>query len=107
MNVLIKPLLIFRGSEEYNKLIGAVAADDEAAIENTVNEMLRFVTPIRSFEREVTADHEAFGVEFKKGDRVTLLYGAANRDPKVFENPDVFDVTRPNASKQQSTSARW
>ena len=32
--------------------------------------------------------------EIRKGDKVVMYYGAANRDPRVFENPEVFDITR-------------
>ena len=47
-------------------------------------------------------DTELGGQSLKKGDKIYLSYLAANRDPEVFENPHVFDITRPNANKHLS-----
>ena len=44
--------------------------------------------------RTVTADHELHGQRLHAGDEVLLMYGAANRDPDVFDEPERFDVTR-------------
>jgi cytochrome P450 family 142 subfamily A polypeptide 1 len=46
--------------------------------------------------RTATADHERHGQRIRTGDEVVLLYGAANRDPRAFTDPDVLDVTRPD-----------
>ncbi|WP_030679765.1 cytochrome P450 [Streptomyces cellulosae] len=57
-------------------------------------EIVRWATPVNSFQRTATQDTELGGKRIKKGDRVGLFYASANHDPDVFENPDVFDITR-------------
>jgi len=42
------------------------------------------------------------GVQIARGERISVLFGAANRDPRVFESPDAFDVGRPNAAEHIS-----
>jgi cholest-4-en-3-one 26-monooxygenase len=68
--------------------------DDPAKIPVAVEECLRWVTPIISFRRTATSDYELHGEKIREGDSVLLFYGSANRDPEVFDNPDVFDVER-------------
>ena len=61
-----------------------------------VEEMLRWVTPIRSFARTATRDTEIRGQRIAAGDYVLLLYVSGNRDEEVFgPTADVFDVGRP------------
>lgn len=62
--------------------------------ETAVEEFVRWVTPILNMRRTVTEDHELHGKQLRKGDEVLLMYGSANRDERVFEDPDRFDVTR-------------
>ena len=59
-----------------------------------VDECLRHRSPVQSFFRTVTRDVEVAGTELRAGDKVMLLYGAANRDPGVFADPDRFDLDR-------------
>ena len=61
---------------------------------NAVNEAVRLGTPIRSFSRRTTETIEIAGIEIPKDARVMMLYASANRDERVFKNPDQFDVTR-------------
>ena len=68
--------------------------DDPSLIPAAVEEMLRFVSPVHSFSRTVTQDTELHGVSIRKGQHVLMVYPIANRDPRTFENPDVFDITR-------------
>jgi cytochrome P450 len=61
-------------------------------------EMIRFDPPLQLFERWVLTDDFAVGdVPIPRGAKISLLFGAANRDPRVFERPDEFDVARENA----------
>jgi cytochrome P450 len=61
-------------------------------------EMIRFDPPLQLFERWVLTDDFAIGdVRIPRGAKITMLFGAANRDPRVFERPDEFDVARGNA----------
>ncbi|MFJ6949080.1 cytochrome P450 [Streptomyces wuyuanensis] len=57
-------------------------------------EIVRWATPVVSFQRTATQDTELAGQKIKKGDRVGLFYSSANNDPEVFENPGTFDITR-------------
>lgn len=68
--------------------------DDPSKIERGVEEMLRWVSPIVNMNRTLTRDTELHGEKLSEGDRVLLLYAAGNRDDRVFENPDTFDVER-------------
>jgi cytochrome P450 family 142 subfamily A polypeptide 1 len=69
--------------------------DPEMLGRTAVEEFIRWVSPILNMRRTVTEDHEFRGQELHKGDEVLLLYASANRDDREFENPEVFDVTRP------------
>jgi cytochrome P450 family 142 subfamily A polypeptide 1 len=68
--------------------------DDEAFMEKAADEIVRYVSPVLSFIRTVTETHTYNGVEFKEGDRVLMLYQAANRDERVFDDPDEFILDR-------------
>ena len=46
------------------------------------------------FRRTATHDTTVGGQAIRKGDKLVMYYGAANRDPAVFENPESFDITR-------------
>ena len=61
-------------------------------------EMIRFDPPLQLFERWVlTEDFVMEGVAIPRGAKIALLFGSANRDPRVFDRPDEFDVARENA----------
>ncbi|MCY4136538.1 MAG: cytochrome P450 [bacterium] len=70
-------------------------AADESLLDGAIDEMLRVVTPVMHHQRRVTAptEHES-GVSFESGQIVDLWMTSANRDPEVFDNPDVFDIRR-------------
>lgn len=68
--------------------------DDPELIPQAIEEMLRWVTPVRSFSRTATKDTELGDKKIKKGQSVLMIYGSANRDAEEFENPDVFDIDR-------------
>lgn len=67
---------------------------DRSLLPQAVEEMLRYVTPVMQFRRTATCDTQIGDQPIRKGDKVVMYYGAANRDPSVFENPEVFDITR-------------
>ncbi|SDH53710.1 cholest-4-en-3-one 26-monooxygenase [Actinokineospora alba] len=60
----------------------------------TADEIVRWSTPVVSFQRTATQDTELGGVEIKKGQRVGLFYSSANYDSEVFDAPEKFDITR-------------
>lgn len=62
--------------------------------ETAAEEIVRWATPVVSFQRTATQDTDLGGKRIKKGDRVGIFYASANHDPEVFENPDAFDITR-------------
>jgi cytochrome P450 len=66
----------------------------ESAIAATVEELLRLDAPLHLFTRYALDDLEFAGVNLRKGEKIGLLLGAANRDPDRFPNPDVFDRAR-------------
>ena len=67
---------------------------DDAFVATAVEELIRFDSPLQLFERTATADVEIGGVTVAEGQKIAALLGAANRDPEVFADPDVLDVTR-------------
>jgi cytochrome P450 len=70
---------------------------DPSLLPNMTHEAIRMVSPVIYMRRTATENTEICGQEIAEGEKVLMYYGAANRDPSVFENPDVFDVTRTNA----------
>jgi cholest-4-en-3-one 26-monooxygenase len=62
--------------------------------DTVADEVVRWATPVTSFQRTTTCDTEINGVPIKKGQRVGLFYGSANFDEEVFDSPDTFDVNR-------------
>ena len=101
-------LLLDGGAETTRTVIGSIirelalddrqrrllAAQPQILADTAVEEFIRWVTPILNMRRTVTSDHSFHGRELHAGDEVLLMYGAANRDDAMFENPEVFDVTR-------------
>ncbi len=59
-----------------------------------VEEFLRLASPVYHFRRTATRDTEINGQAIREGDKVVTWFAAGNRDPEVFENPYVMDVTR-------------
>ena len=61
-----------------------------AAFEETI----RFESPVQQFFRTATRDTELAGVKIAEDDRVMIAFGAANRDPRRWQEPDQFNITR-------------
>jgi cytochrome P450 len=72
---------------------------DPAAIPNFIEECLRFEGPIKGSFRLALCDTRLAGVDIPAGSIVMAMNGAANRDPRVFEDGDRFDAKRPNARR--------
>jgi len=70
---------------------------DPTLIEGAVEEFLRYDSPVQRTSRVTLEDAQVNGLQFKKGDQVNLLLGAANRDRQQFPDPDRLDLTRANA----------
>ena len=66
-------------------------------IPNMVHEAIRMVSPVMYMRRTATEDCEISGQKIAKGEKVLMYYGAANRDPEIFEDPNRFDIHRANA----------
>ncbi|MFI7129131.1 cytochrome P450 [Nonomuraea sp. NPDC050153] len=80
---------LFRNPSELARLRA-----DRSLLPTAVEEVMRWDTPLQMFERWVLEDIEVHGVEIPRGSEVALLFGSANRDPAVFEDPDRLDVGR-------------
>jgi cholest-4-en-3-one 26-monooxygenase len=75
--------------EEQRRLAG-----DRSLLASATEEILRFVSPVIYMRRTLTRDVEIGGRKLREGDKLVMCYPAANRDEKVFEEPDRFDIGR-------------
>jgi cholest-4-en-3-one 26-monooxygenase len=62
--------------------------------ESAIDEIVRWSTPVTSFQRTALQDHELSGVRIKKGQRVLMVYRSANFDEDVFDDPFTFNILR-------------
>jgi cytochrome P450 len=69
-------------------------ADIEGVMPTTVEEIVRYASPVVWMRRTLTRDYVLSGHEFHQGDKVIMYYGSANRDEAVFSDPDTFNVLR-------------
>jgi cytochrome P450 len=70
-------------------------ADFDAHVRTAVEEIVRWASPVIHFRRTVTGDTELAGVPLHDGDKVVMFYESANRDERVYDEPQRFDVARP------------
>jgi cytochrome P450 len=102
-------LLVSGGHETTSKLIANgvrlfashpeqrdAVIDEHARMTGAVEELLRFTSPTQYMARTTTRPVTRHGVEMPAGAKVVLLLGSGNRDPREFDRPDEFDVSRPN-----------
>ena len=68
--------------------------NDKPGLPDVVEEMLRLQSPVNCLARVMTTDVELHGEKLREGDRVMVMYAAANRDPRHFEEPERFDPDR-------------
>lgn len=100
-------LLLIAGNETTTNLLGNLLnllADrpelwqqlraDRSLVEPVIEETLRFTSPVQRLFRVAARDVEVSGQSIAQGDRITLFYGAANRDPTAFPEPDAFRLDR-------------
>ncbi|MGO4596328.1 cytochrome P450 [Terrabacter sp. 2RAF25] len=72
----------------------ALIREDRALVGSAFNEVLRYWAPVHAWGRRVTKDVEIDGALVPAGAQVAVLFGAGNRDPRHYDAPDTFDVTR-------------
>jgi len=77
---------------------------DPRLMRNFVGETVRLETPFQSYTRAVRQDVEMEGVLFHRNDKVEFKLGAANRDPRRFEDPDRIDLHRPSPARHVAFS---
>lgn len=82
--------LLFDHPEQLAKL----QADVDGVLPTAVEEMLRYTSPVIYMRRTLLHDTAVRGRDLAAGDKLVMLYGAANRDADVFVDPDRFDVSR-------------
>ena len=83
--------------EQFHKL-----AANPGLMKNMVSEVIRWQTPLSYMRRTANFDTEFQGREIRKHDQLLMWYLSGNRDEDVFENGDVLDIERPNASRHLS-----
>lgn len=88
-------LALLNNPEQIRKL----RANPDELMPTAVDEMIRYVSPVRHFMRTATADCEVGGRTIRKGESVILWYPSANRDASVFQAPDEFRVDRKEAKQ--------
>lgn len=67
---------------------------DPTLAASATEELIRFDSPLQLFERTATEDVEIAGHPVPRGSKIAALLGAAARDPEVFDEPDILDITR-------------
>lgn len=68
--------------------------EDPSLIPTAAEEFLRTMSPVQAMARTCKADTEVRGQKIKAGERVVLVFGAGNRDPEVFEDPNEIKIDR-------------
>jgi cytochrome P450 family 142 subfamily A polypeptide 1 len=81
---------LLRNPDQRRTLVEATSA----LLPGAVEEMLRWVTPVKDMTRTVTTDVELEGSMLRAGDKVLLLYQSANFDESHFDRPETFDIQR-------------
>ncbi|MFJ9546028.1 cytochrome P450 [Streptomyces erythrochromogenes] len=82
---------LFRNPDQ---LAALRAGRDPEKLSTTVDELMRYDTPLQMFERWVLDDIRVGDTDIPRGAEVALLFGSANRDPARFADPDTLDLER-------------
>jgi pimeloyl-[acyl-carrier protein] synthase len=90
-------LALLRHPRQFRRLV-----DEPSLIGNAVEELLRFDSPLQRTARTIEADVWLGARRARRGQRVMLLIGAANRDAGRFPDPDRLDISRADASHHVS-----
>ncbi|HWF79987.1 MAG TPA: cytochrome P450 [Streptosporangiaceae bacterium] len=90
-NAISHALMLLTEHREQRELL---LADFDGRIGGAVEEIVRYVSPVMWMRRSLTQDAVVNGHQFREGDKVALMYCAANRDESVFADPERFDITR-------------
>ena len=88
-------LALLENPEQMAKL----RSDPEGVLPTAIEEMIRWVTPVRHFMRTATEDYDLHGTLIRTGESVILWYPSANRDAEVFEAPYQFRIDRKGAKQ--------
>lgn len=88
-------LALIENADELAKL----KADVNGLMRTTIDEMIRWVTPVRHFMRTATADYTIGNQQISEGESVILWYPSANRDEEIFSQPFEFQVDRTDAKQ--------
>ncbi|MBT8079389.1 MAG: cytochrome P450 [Gammaproteobacteria bacterium] len=94
-NLISNALLCLLG-ERHN---WTALCDDPSRIKDAIEEVLRFNSAQTSWRRVTTRDTEFRGYKLPKGTQVFLSLASANHDPRLFDNPERFDMDRANLRK--------
>jgi cholest-4-en-3-one 26-monooxygenase len=106
--IIYESLLILNGGDETTRHVisGGVyellrerdrweeLRQDRTLLPTAIEEMLRWVSPIKNMARAATGDVELAGQRIPAGEKLLLLYPSANRDEAVFDEPSRFDIRR-------------
>lgn len=100
-------LLLIAGNETTTNLLGNMLnilaerpdlwqqlRDDRSLVDAVIEETLRYESPVQRLFRTTTHEVDVSSVHLGQGERVTIFFGAANRDPEEFPNPDEFRLDR-------------
>lgn len=79
---------------------------DPALIEATVEEVLRYDSPVLNSSRITPENTEIRGCPVEQGECLHVSLAGANRDPAIYENPDSFDIERPHIAHQSFGGGR-
>lgn len=79
---------------DHPRELALLRSDPDRYLPGARDELLRWCSPVIHMRRTATRDTELAGQRIRAGDKVVMYYGAGNRDPDVFEAPNLFDSTR-------------